>query len=471
MSTTYPAATSALDTIDELRALLPGQVTVAGDPYWDFNRLGWVVNVDQQPQAVVTVRDADDVVAVVRFARRHGHAVSAQPGGHGASLAISDTILLRTRALDGIHIDTERRVARVGAGVKFGELLGRLQGTGLTALAGSSPDTTVVGLSVGGGMSWFGRAYGLAADSLVSIDLVDSEGQLVTVTAESDPDLFWAVRGGGGDFGIITCVEVALHPAAHVYGGRLLWPMAAAPAVLRAFRDLTEQAPEELTLWAHLMRFPALEEVPEPLRGGSFVTVDATYVGAAAEGAALLAPLLDLEPVMSTLGTVPIGSLGDILAEPVEPMPSMERSRLLTELSDDTIDALLATAGAGVDTPLLLVQLRHLGGALARPSARPGAVGAVAEPYQLFALGIPAVPQLVEPLQQALGGLEAALAPWSSERQMFNFLGSSDDPSTAFTPTALGRLRAIKLERDPRGVIRSNRPVLAGASRVPAQRR
>jgi UDP-N-acetylenolpyruvoylglucosamine reductase len=453
----------------ELRTLLPGQVVVHGEPYWDLHRLGWVVNVDQQPHAVVTVADADDVVAVVRFARRHRLTVAAQPGGHGATSALTGTVVLRTRGLAGIEIDIASRTARVGAGVKFGELLAELDGTGLTALAGSTPDTTVVGLSLGGGLSWFGRAYGLAADSIVSLDLVDADGQLVRVTAASDPDLYWAVRGGGGDFGVVTAVEIRLHPAGHVYGGRLMWPIEAAPQVLRAYRDATATAPDELTLWAHLLRFPPLEVIPEPLRGGSFVTVDATYLGSAEDADALLAPLRALSPAMDTMGTVALSRLGDVLQEPVDPTPAMERSTLLRELSDDTLDALLGATGPESDSMLTIVQLRHLGGALARPAEQPGAVGVLDDPFQLFLLGIPAVPELVAPLQAALSSAESAVAPWASGRRLFNFLGSHEDPSAAFTPEALARLRRVKVSRDPHGVIRSNRPVLTGTGRVPAQ--
>jgi FAD binding domain len=458
---------------DELRSLLPGKVVAPGDAEWALARTPWVVNVDQQPRAVVTVDDPADVIAAVRFARAHGLSVSAQPGGHGASRALDDTILLRTRGLGGIEVDVQARVARVGAGVKWGELLSALDGTGLVGLAGSTPDTTVVGLSVGGGISWFGRAYGLSADSLVALEIVNADGELVRVTDESDPDLFWALRGGGGDFGIITAAEVALHPAASIYGGRLMWPIEHAAEVLRAFRTVTASAPDELSACFHLLRFPPLPEIPEPIRGGSFVSFDLTYLGGAAEAEELLAPVRALAtPMIDTLGLLAPSAIGEILNEPLEPMPALERTCLLPALPDAAADALLAIAGPGAPSMLTVVQLRHLGGALARPAAQPGAVGTVEESYQLFLLGIPAVPELVGPLLGQLAQAEHAMAPFASGRRMFNFLGSGADPSDAFAPDALERLRAIKVERDPLGVIRSNRPVLGGqpASRLPAQR-
>jgi FAD binding domain len=468
------APTTLTSSLDELRALVPGKVVTPQDADWQTARMAWVVNVDQQPLAVVTVDEPADVVSVVRFARANGLTVAAQPGGHGGTRAVDDTILLRTRGLGGIQVDVEGRTARVGAGVKWGELMAALDGTGLTGMAGSTPDTTVVGLSVGGGMSWFGRAYGLAADSLLALDVVDADGELVRVTADSDPDLFWAIRGGGGDFGIITAAEVQLHPAETIYGGRLMWPIEHAPEVLRAFQTVTASAPEELTVWFHLLRFPPIPEIPEPLRGGSFVSFDLTYLGEGCLAEKLIAPLRAAlpAPMIDTMGDVATSALGDILREPLDPMPALEESRLLPELPDAAIDALLAMAGPEASSLLTIVQLRHLGGALARPAAHPGAVGTVQENYQLFVLGIPAVPQLVEPLKAELGAVAQAMAPFVSDRQMFNFLGMGADPSTAFAPEALERLRAIKSERDPMGVIRSNRPVLGprAIARIPHQR-
>jgi hypothetical protein len=455
---------------DELRGLLPGKVVVPGDTAWDAARAPWVANVDQRPRAVVNVADAIDVVTIVRFAYDCGLTVAAQPGGHGGTRALDDTILLRTRGLGGIEVDVDARVARVGAGVKWGELMAALDGTGLTGLTGSTPDTTVVGLSVGGGLSWFGRAYGLAADSLMALEIVDAYGDLVRVTADSDPDLFWALRGGGGDFGIITAAEVALHPAAEVYGGRLMWPIEHAPEVLRAYQAVTASAPDELTAWFHLLRFPPIPDIPEPLRGGSFVSFDLTYIGEACLAEKLLAPVRALPaPMIDTLAPVQLSRIGDILQEPLDPTPALERSRLLAELSDQAIDALLDMAGPEAESMLTIVQLRHLGGALARPSAHPGAVGTLEENYQLFLLGIPAVPQLVQPLLAHLDHAERTMEPFATDRRMFNFLGHDADPAQAFTPEALGRLRAIKAERDPFGVIRSNRPVLQ-ASTQPAAR-
>jgi hypothetical protein len=452
--------TLSAPAVADLAAQLPGKVSAPGDADWDQVHRAWMLSVAQQPCAVVHVSEPADVVAAVRIARRHGLSVAAQPIGHGATTAISGTILLRTRGLQEISVDPEQRVARVGAGVKWGELLEVTARYGLTGLAGSSSDPSVVGFSVSGGLSWFGRAHGLAAHSIRALDVVDASGELRRITAESDPDLFWAVCGGGGDFAVVTAVEITLFPAPQLYGGRMMWPIEMAWPVLRAFRDIAESAPDELTLWAHLLRFPPLPELPEFLRGQSFVTVDSTFLGSAEDAEALLEPLRHI-PAMhaDTTGYLPVDQLSSICAEPVDPMPVKESSGLLTKLDDAVLGALLDVAGHRANTPLMVVQVRSLGGALARGRAADGPSGAVDEPFQLFCLGVPMTPELGEAIDDALVDVYAEMAPYLSGRTFFTFLGSDADPSAAFSPDALTRLRAIKAAVDPDGVIRSNRPV------------
>jgi hypothetical protein len=449
------------EALAELAATLPGEVMTPEAPGWEHASAAWVLSVDQQPAAVVTVADEEDVVATVRWAARHGLTVSAQPVGHGATTAIDGTILIRTRALSGITIDAERRMARVGAGVKWGELLAATEPHGLTALAGSSPDPSVVGFTLGGGLSWFGRAHGLAGHGVVAVDLVDARGEVQRVTAASDPELLWALRGGGGDFGIVTAMEIELHPVTHLYGGRLMWPIEMAFPVLSAFSAITNEAPDELTLWAHLLRFPPMPMVPEPLRGRAFVSIDVTFLGSAEQAEQLLEPLRQIPAQFSdSLATVPLSELGGIAAEPVDPMPTAELSGLLHSFDRNAVGRLLSVAGARVDSPFAVVQIRHLGGALSRATEEDGPAGAIVEPYQLFCLGVPMSRELAAAIEGAFASVEEALAGHLTGRTFFNFLADSDDPSRAFSAEALGRLAEVKRRVDPRGTIRSNRPVL-----------
>ncbi|GAA2133646.1 FAD-binding oxidoreductase [Nocardioides bigeumensis] len=444
-----------------LRDNVSGRLVTREDPEYADARLGWIVNVDQRPAAILEVAHVGDVVEAVGFARDRGLAVSAQPGGHAARTTVDDTLLLRTRALGGIEIDRARGTATVGAGVKWGELCAALDGTGLMALVGSNPDVTVVGLALGGGVSWFTRAHGFTANSVVAFDVVTACGELEHVTRASDPDLFWALRGGGGDFAIVVRVELALFPAPEMHGGQLFWPVEHAPAVLRAFRDLALVAPRELTLWAHVMHFPPMPELPEPIRGQSFVTVAATYLGSKQLFDALLWSLRDAAPVvMDSMRPIQPSEVGDVAQEPVDPMPSMEHSMLLTGFDDAAIDALLAVVGTPGATPLMMTQVRGLGGAFADDNPAGGAVRPVSEPFQLMSVGVPAVPELAAVIPHAFAALDAALGGVASGYRMPNFAGAAQSDAGGYDADRLARLRALKIDRDPDGVIRSNKPVL-----------
>ena len=450
-----------VDGFEALRTAVAGRLVTPDDADFQAVRTPWVVNVDQQPAAVLEVAHVGDVVAAVRWAAAHGTSVSAQPTGHAPRTTLDGTLMLRTRALQGIEIDPVRRTATVGAGVKWGELCAALDDTGLMALAGSNPDPSVVGLLLGGGVSWFTRAHGFTANSVVSVDLVDPCGELVHVTRASDPELFWAVRGGGGDFGIVVRVELALFDAPELYGGQLLWPVEHAPAVLRAFRDLALVAPRELTLWAHVLHFPPIPDVPEPLRGRSFVNVAATYLGSAQMAEILLWSLREAAPVeMDLMGPFTPSGLGAVAAEPTDPMPGMEHSMLLSGLDDEAIDALCAAVVDPRTCPLMIVQIRGLGGAFADENPAGGAVRPVPEPFQLFALGVPAVPALAEAIPFGFAAIDGALGRLASGHRMPNFVGNGQSDASGYDDGRLARLQEIKRQRDPEGVIRSNKPVL-----------
>ena len=448
--------------LEELRRLVAGRLHTPTEPTWDQARTPWNVHVEQHPMAVLEVHDTDDVIAAVRWADQQGVQVTAQPVGHGANFTLEGTLILRTRGLHGIDVDVHRRTAWVGAGVKAGELLAELEGTGLTFLAGSNPDPTVVGLTITGGISWFGRKYGLGADSVVTVELVDGMGRLRRASATEDAELFWAVRGGGGDFGIITRMEVALHPAPQVYGGRLLWPIEQMGAVLRTFATVTASAPEELTTWFHSYHFPPVPELPDAIRGKAFASVAVTFLGSREEAEQLLAPYRAISGlVMDLIDEVPLSELGSVADEPTDPTPGFHRSHLLTHLDEAGIAALVATVGPGSGSPLPVFQVRHLGGAFAREVDGAGAHGPVTEPYSVFALGVPVVPELMEPIKLHLGRVSASVAHLSSGRTLLNFQEHGEDPGLWWSPETRARLAEVKRASDPLDTIRSNRPVRA----------
>lgn len=421
--------------MDTLRSVVRGQVWLPGEAGFDGVRRPWNRAVEQSVVAVVEAADADDVAAVVRYAREVGVGVATQPNGHGATGRTGGAILLRTRRLDGLTVDPVARRARVGAGVASGQLQAAVAPFGLTGLPGSSPVVSVAGVALGGGLSWFGRAHGWVADSVVGFDIVDADGRQRQVT---DGDLFWALRGGGGDFAIVTGLELALHPAPRLYGGRVLWAGEHVAEVVDAYRRITATAPDELTTWLDLLHFPG---------AAPMVAVDATYLGDADEARDLLAPLDRLpSPLSDGRKVMAVDELGAITGEPTEPSAGISRAELLTELDDTAVKALLAEPIA----PLLTVQVRHLGGAFARASDSPH--GALAEPYALYMFGIPGAG--VAARQRLL----AEALPVSG-RKPFTFLGVDEGVGDAFSPAVAGRLREIKRRHDPDNVFRSNFPV------------
>ncbi len=466
ISTNTPSSAWQGDpALAELPGLVAGRVYFPGDPEWDHARTPWALAVEQTPLAVVEVADAEDVRQAVGWAVEHGRQVTAQPVGHGASGPMDQVLLLRTRALRSIDIDPINRTATVGAGVKAGELLAALKGTGLMFLAGSNPDPTVVGMAITGGMSWFGRAYGLAANSIVSAELVDGLGRLRRVSRADDPQLFWALRGGGGDFGIITRLEIALYPGGELYGGKLMWPLEQMPAVLRAFREVTETAPDDLTLWFYAYQFPMDPLLPEMLRGKSFAAVALTYLGPGTAVEPLLTPLRAIPGLlMGALGPVPMEELASIANEPVHPVPTRDHSMLLDDLSDDVVDRLVENAGAGSGSPYTLVKIMHLGGQFRSVSSEQGACGHVDKPYLLFAMGVLATPVVGEALGAAFGRLDAALTGHTEGRTVPNFLNAGGDLNRIWTPRTRRRLAEVKQIVDPMATIRSNRPVFDTAA-------
>ncbi|MFB4273302.1 FAD-binding protein [Nonomuraea sp. GTA35] len=432
----------------DLRNAVRGRVLLPGEDGFDQAAGPWAVGVHQPVAAVVEAEDAADVAALVRYAREAGLTVAAQPSGHGASGDVQGVILLRTGRLDRVEIDARARIARVGAGVRWGRLLAETGAYGLTGPAGSSSAVTVAGFVAGGGISWFSRSQGWAADSVRAFEIVDADGRQVRVTGDSDSELFWALRGGGGDYALITSIELALYPAPSVYGGRIVWPAARAGAVFDAFRQITADAPRELSVWINRTAPPP----PAP----PMVSVDVTYLGDEAEAKALLAAFDEIGGSLSdSRGLMDLADLGTIAAEPVEPSPMLARTELLTGLDAATLETL---SGADL-APLLNLQVRHLGGALAEADPAGGAGGPLAEPYLLYLLGL-RLPHLADAVQGKQAALVEALGQAVSGRKPYTFLAPGENAAQAFPAGTLARLRETKRHHDPYGTFRANFPVL-----------
>lgn len=459
--------TSTGDALDltALRTRFAGAVTGPTDAAWDHARAAWNVAVDQRPAVVAQATGPADVVAAIAFARDHGLRVAPQGTGHGAGAMpdLAGTLLLRTNLMNGFTVDPGRRLARVNAGAIWEPVAQEASKSGLIALHGSSPSVGIAGYTLGGGLSWLARKHGLAANSVVAIEVVTADGEQRRV--DGDDDLFWALRGGGHGFGVVTALEFELYPVTEIYAGSLFWPGAAAREILDVYREWTRTIPDELTSIARLLRLPPLPEVPEPLRDVPVVDIGLAFDGDAAEGEELVRPLREaLTPMMDTVGMVAPTELLRLHGDPEDPVPAVGHHAMLGELPAEAIDALVAVAGADSGSPLIGVELRHLGGELARPSADHGALGTLDAEFLLFGVGIAGDPVGTRDATERLHRVVAAMEPWSNGNSYLNFAEQSGhDCSTAFAAEDYERLQRIRGEIDPAALFLGNHAIPAMA--------
>ncbi|MFF2275815.1 FAD-binding oxidoreductase [Agromyces sp. NPDC058126] len=459
----------ALALLDEQ---LAGRVHLSGDPDWDDARAAWNLDVDQRPAVVVTARSTEDLVRTVGFGARYGLAVAPQGTGHNAGpLAadngLADAILLRTHELRGVEIDVERRTARVEAGALWGDVVAAAAPHGLAALAGSSHDVGVVGYTLGGGVSWLARTHGLAANQVLAVEIVTADGRLRRVDEEHDSELFWAVRGGGGDFGVVTALEFRLFPITEVVAGMLLWPAERADEVAAAWADWTNTVPDAVQSVVRIMHLPPLPELPPFLSGRSVVIVEAVVLDSPARADELLAPLRALAPELDTVHPQSPAELLALHMDPPGPVPGRGDGMMLRELPPAAVRAFVGAVGADSGTALLSTEIRHLGGAVEPDAAVqraadlglpvPGATAGFEANYLVFA-GAMAMPGADEAIARSLGRLFSQIEPWRAPEEYLNFAEQRRD-ATRFFGGRLARLRALKRAVDPTRVIRSNHPV------------
>jgi FAD/FMN-containing dehydrogenase len=443
--------------LDELRARVAGRIVLPADPDWDDARQAWNLAVDQRPFAVALVESAQDVVEVVAFARRHGLRIAPQGTGHGATALgeLAHAILVKTSLLRRVEIDPVAKRARVGAGAIWADVVEPAAEQGFVVLHGSSHDVGVVGYSLGGGMGWLARSRGLAANSVTEVEIVTADGTLLRADRDHEPDLFWAVRGGGGSFGIVTAIEIELFDTPGLYAGAMFWPVERAGEVLRAWRDWAEAVPDEVTSVGRILHFPPIPDIPEPLRGGSFAVVEAVFTGPASDGDGLVAPLRELGPAMDTFASVAPAALLHLHMDPPHPVPGIGDGMFLDELPLEAIDAIVET---GVP-PLLTLEIRQLGGAMATPSASHGAVGSLDAGYVMFTAGLTMTPEAGAAVGAAVDRAMAALAPWESERTYFNFSERPVDAARLYPAETYRRLRRIRAAYDPGELFVANHPI------------
>ncbi len=462
-ATTTWESTHADTALRAFAARLGGELIRPGDAEYDAARAVWNGAYDRRPALVVRAADTIDVIRAVTFARERGLAVAVRSGGHSMAGhgTIDGGLVIDLSTMKGLSVDPERRVARVQPGLTWGEYAGQAQAYGLATSSGDMGSVGVGGLALGGGIGWLVRKHGLTIDSLLSVDVVTADGRLLTASADENPELFWALRGGGGNFGVATSFELQLQPVGPVLGGAVFYPAAGAKDLLQAYGCLALEARDELTTMAIVMQAPPLPFIPAEQHGRLVVAILVCYAGDLEDGQRAVAPLRALgAPIADVIGPMPYPALFALTAEgAVKGQHHAVRSMYLQHLDEAVLDTLLDHSQR-MTSPLGMVQLRVLGGAMARVPADATAFAHRDKPYMLT---------LVNGWQDAAHSerhhawveqLWTALRPHASGVYV-NFLADEGEARIreAYSPDTYQRLAAAKKAYDPTNFFRLNQNI------------
>ncbi|OBH53629.1 FAD-binding oxidoreductase [Mycobacterium sp. E2479] len=452
-----PDATAALATA------VAGSVLLPGDAGYDDERAVFNLNHELLPAVIVVAHSVIDVRAAVRFAAGQRRPVLVKTTGHQVVGTAQGAVLITTHKMNGVVIDRVGRTAKVGAGAIWAEVVQKATRVGLAPLNGSNPTVGVCGYTLGGGLSpTLGRSHGYAADHVRSLDVVTADGELRHVDAESDPELFWALRGGKGNFGVVTSLEFDLFPVSRLYGGSLYFPGERMADVLHAWAAWHPHTPETMGTSFAALRLPSMPGVPDQLRGVFTVALRIAYTGTAEDGERMVAPLRAIAPaIMDTVAEMPYSDVASIHSEPTKPLPYYERSIMLREFPAEAQDELVALVGPDSDTTMWIAELRALGGAWDREPAVPNSVATRGLPYVL--LGVEVGPLAEEQrLKESVAALLDGMAPWRGDRRLVNNLAPDEagDGLAIYGRERYERLAAVKEMYDPTNMFRLNHNVL-----------
>ena len=456
-----PSAAFGGDDLDALRSRLLGRLITPESPDYDQARRVLNFTVDRRPLAIVRAADADDVAEAVIFARDHALPLAVRSGGHSlAKLSMIDNaMIVDLSEMKQVSIDPESRIARVQPGATSGDLAGPANAFGLALSTGDTHSVGMGGLTTGGGIGYMVRKYGLAIDNLLAAEVVTADGHIVTTSADVRPDLFWAIRGGGGNVGIVTTFTFRLAPVGQILGGELLLP--ATREVLRGYLDYSVSAPDDLTTIANLLHAPPAPHVPQELVGQFMLSILVCWTGDLAAGEEALAPLRALAtPLVDAVAPIPYPEIYRFTAHFAEPHGSAIRMMFADELSDDALDASIA-AVQNASSPISLVQFRGLGGAMARVPDDATAFAHRQRRYFVAILGV-----WLDPAEDGAPHEAWTAKLWEEMRHegsgvYVNFL-EQEGPERiheAYPPATFNRLAEIKRRYDPTNLFHFNQNV------------
>ena len=448
--------------VADLSDRLSGPAFLPGEPGYSEECGTYNLMTPLRPRVAVGAETVGDVQAAVRFAAEHGLGVAVRGGGHIVAKQDEGIVVINMRRMRAVSVDTDARRVRFGGGALWQDVLDAVTPLDLAPMSGSSPTVGATGYLLGGGHSpYLGRSFGWAAEYISVLELVTADGQVRRVTAESEPELFFALRGTKGNFGIVTAVESELFPVAHIYGGGLWFAGEHIAEVLHTWREWVADIPDEMSSSVAVQRLPPDPALPEPLRGAFVVHVRTAYNGTAGDGEKLLVRLRCAAPViLDTVSELTYAQAATIHMDPPAPLPYVDRSCGLAELTAPTVDALVRFAGPRSSCELASIEIRHLGGALDRQPRTPDAIPARGLPYQLFAFGVGPEEQMPE-LRAQLAALVDQMQPWAHAHRMVSFL-SPDEATDQHAMRELygaelyDRLARIKRHYDHANMFRIN---------------
>lgn len=438
-----------------LRDLVHGDVHGSSDPGFAQLHQGFNLALQHRPDVVVSALDAPDVATAVRIGAEHQLSVRVQATGHGIGIPMAGGVLVNTAAMRRVTVDPVRRTATVGAGALWQEVIAAAGKHGLATLCGSSPTVGVVGYTLGGGMGPMARTFGFASDRVRRIQMVDVTGQILDIDAEHEPELFWALRGGKPDIGIVTELEFELIDLPTYYGGSIFFPGDNAPEILHEFSQWAPGLPQSASTSIALLRMPDTPQIPEPLRGRLSVHLRYVHVGDPSHGAELLSPMrAATPPLIDLVDETPCAAIATVHQDPVDPMAARDEGMLLNDFDEDAVGALTDAAGPDVEVPLILAEVRLMGGALVHAGEHDSAVGGRDGAFS-FCVIRPYPPPLVEAVDASSKAVLDAMRPWATGRSLINFQGSATRPEeirAAWDDSARDRLDRMKHSWDPSGV-------------------
>jgi FAD/FMN-containing dehydrogenase len=449
--------------IEELADQFGGELVRPGDDGYEEHRRGWNGMIDRRPALIARCHSTTDVIAVVNFARQRGLLLAVRGGGHSFAgfFTCDDGVVLDLSPMQAVEVDPDRQVARAQGGVTWSIFDAATHAHGLASTGGLISTTGIAGLTLGGGIGWLQRKWGLACDNLLSVELVTAVGEVVRASEAENPELFWGLRGGGGNFGVVTSFEFRLHAVSSVVGGLLLFEGSRIAEVMRLYREYLRECPDELTTWLSRITAPAADFVPDDLQGKAALAVLACHCGDPGDAELVIAPLRELGPSVDLIESMAYPAL-QCMSD--EDMPWGVRCYLkagyTAELTDSLIDAIVERTAA-VPSALSTLDIHHMGGAVARVADDATAFGDRRSAFCFNIVGVWQEPAEDDVNRAWVRDTATALEPFGTGGVYVNFAAEPGVVQAAYGDKKYARLRALKSQYDPTNLFRLNQNIQA----------